>query len=465
MALPPAHGGQVSSAGTGDLLADGSIPMTGNWNFGNQNLSNVAKVLVGTTTDVNALVQVFHATSVHIAGRSSNTNEEPKTFRIGGTHYANATADAAVAHLVSGATTNVLTLGGGSSVMTAATAVAIATAANNTTTTGTERMRVNSAGNVLVNTTQDEGARLQVVGSLANQIELRDTDSDATNKFSSVGSTHYSNSTQPFIIFYGLSTVSQNAARIGGGSAVMTAATQVQQYAAATNTTTTGTAITYVNISGMRVQISATTGPLALLHVASTADSNSLRINDSTGNLGIKQAASSTHALGVTGTSAFSSNVLIGTATSTAGTLQVHADPAATPVDTAGIGAINTTAATAGNQKYSPVIRWRGNGWKTNATAASQRVDFRTYVIPVEGAAAPTGLWVLESSINAGAYTSHLQLSSAGYLNLQSTTFGLGVPKIAGDPATTANGDIWYNTSSHKYKGQENGTVVTFTTS
>ena len=37
----------------------------------------------------------------------------------------------------------------------------------------------------------------------------------------------------------------------------------------------------------------------------------------------------------------------------------------------------NSTLATSGNQQISPSIRWRGSGWKTNATAGSQTVDFR----------------------------------------------------------------------------------------
>jgi len=40
----------------------------------------------------------------------------------------------------------------------------------------------------------------------------------------------------------------------------------------------------------------------------------------------------------------------------------------------------------------------------------------------------------------------------------------INLEPAAGDPTTTQNGDIWYNSTSHKYKGKENGTIVTFTT-
>lgn len=62
----------------------------------------------------------------------------------------------------------------------------------------------------------------------------------------------------------------------------------------------------------------------------------------------------------------------------------------------------NTTAAAAGAQQYSPRIRWRGFGWKTTATAASQSIDFYAEARPVQGTTAPTGLWALATQINGG---------------------------------------------------------------
>ena len=38
-------------------------------------------------------------------------------------------------------------------------------------------------------------------------------------------------------------------------------------------------------------------------------------------------------------------------------------------------------------------------------------------------------------------------------------------PKIAGDPSSPIDGEIWYDTTANKYKGRENGVTVTFTTS
>ncbi len=83
-----------------------------------------------------------------------------------------------------------------------------------------------------------------------------------------------------------------------------------------------------------------------------------------------------------------------------------------------GIYLVNQTAAAAGAQQYSPAIRWRGRGWKTDATAASQSIDFRSYVRPVQGAAAPTGVWAMDVSIEGGAYADALTLSTAGALTI-----------------------------------------------
>jgi hypothetical protein len=64
----------------------------------------------------------------------------------------------------------------------------------------------------------------------------------------------------------------------------------------------------------------------------------------------------------------------------------------------------NTTAAAVGAQQESPAIHWTGQGWKTTATAASQAVDCRQYLLPVQGAANPTGWLETDCSINGGTY-------------------------------------------------------------
>lgn len=87
-----------------------------------------------------------------------------------------------------------------------------------------------------------------------------------------------------------------------------------------------------------------------------------------------------------------------------------------------GVVLVNSAAATAGNQRYSPSIRFTGKGWKTDATAASQTVDWTISARPVEGTAAPAVTLVWASQVNAGGYTDRLMLTSAG--GLTATTLG-----------------------------------------
>lgn len=78
----------------------------------------------------------------------------------------------------------------------------------------------------------------------------------------------------------------------------------------------------------------------------------------------------------------------------------------------------NTTDATADAQKWSPRLRWTGQGWKTNATAGSQTVDMIAELQPIQGAANPTAKLVFSSQVNGGGYTNQFSVSSSGVLTL-----------------------------------------------
>lgn len=112
----------------------------------------------------------------------------------------------------------------------------------------------------------------------------------------------------------------------------------------------------------------------------------------------------------------------------------------------------NTTDAAAGAQQVSPSILLSGQGWKTTATAASQQVDYRQYVLPVQGAANPTANWVLQSQINGGGYTDRMVVTSGG--DVQAAGFvttaggrGIGLNTTpSGDPTiinSTLNVNLW----------------------
>ena len=90
-----------------------------------------------------------------------------------------------------------------------------------------------------------------------------------------------------------------------------------------------------------------------------------------------------------------------------------------------GLALVNRTAAADSAQQISPALRWSGSGWKTDSTAASQRVDFRAYAVPVQGTAAPTGYLAFESSINGGGYTNLMVVDVDGNVGIGTTDPGL----------------------------------------
>jgi hypothetical protein len=82
------------------------------------------------------------------SGVTTRTNATQKLGRFGGYHYTNAEEPVCLILSSAEATNNVVSVGGGTGVMNTATQLRFFTAATSTTLTGTERMRLDSAGNV-----------------------------------------------------------------------------------------------------------------------------------------------------------------------------------------------------------------------------------------------------------------------------------------------------------------------------
>jgi hypothetical protein len=95
----------------------------------------------------------------------------------------------------------------------------------------------------------------------------------------------------------------------------------------------------------------------------------------------------------------------------------VNNNLALTPSTFADLRLVNNTAATVGAQKISPAIGLYGNGWKTNATAGSQRVGFYMNVLPIQGTTNPTANLQFISDIN-GATSTTMTLSNLGGLTI-----------------------------------------------
>jgi len=95
-----------------------------------------------------------------------------------------------------------------------------------------------------------------------------------------------------------------------------------------------------------------------------------------------------------------------------------------TQTNGAGHWLANTTAAAAAAQQVSPSMVFEGQGWKTNATAASQSVKVSNYVLPVQGAANPSTAFLWQYSVNAAAYATFMRWDQVGdQLTVPSTLF------------------------------------------
>jgi hypothetical protein len=108
------------------------------------------------------------------ANKTADTN---KTNRIRGEHYDIAEEPTTFMFMNNFSTTNILNIGGGSSIENAATQLNFYTAANNTTTTGTSRMVINSSGNVGIGTTSPSS--LLHIADSGNDVKLTIDRTDA----------------------------------------------------------------------------------------------------------------------------------------------------------------------------------------------------------------------------------------------------------------------------------------------
>jgi hypothetical protein len=91
-----------------------------------------------------------------------------------------------------------------------------------------------------------------------------------------------------------------------------------------------------------------------------------------------------------------------------------------TPAD--GLILSNSNGAAVGAQQQSANLHFFGQGWKTNAVAASEQVDMINFLLPVQAAANPTSVFYWQFQNNGGGYSSEMTLSSSGVLSVLGTT-------------------------------------------
>jgi hypothetical protein len=98
--------------------------------------------------------------------------------------------------------------------------------------------------------TSSPTAPLTILSTGWEHLNLVSSDADATNKTGYLTVGHYTNAQESFGIISGQSTTSSNVLNIGGGAAGLNAATSINLYTAANNTTVTGTPRVSIDASG-----------------------------------------------------------------------------------------------------------------------------------------------------------------------------------------------------------------------
>jgi hypothetical protein len=117
-------------------------------------------------------------------------------------------------------------------------------------TNGTERMRIDSSGNLLVGTTSDYGKVTVIEALSGGQISVATSTSNNTTKFGGVTGIHYTSAEERVALVNIESNSSDSIARFGGGLSEYNTATQLRFFTAANNTTVTGTERMRIDSSG-----------------------------------------------------------------------------------------------------------------------------------------------------------------------------------------------------------------------
>ncbi|MCP4567931.1 MAG: hypothetical protein GY841_10165 [FCB group bacterium] len=149
---------------------------------------NAGGVSIGSTSAprTNYGLDVASGSLSAVFGADSNafgtrTNSTSKRMRVGCYHYTNAQEPMAIIYANADSALNSLFIGGGTSLMNAATTIRLYTAANVTTTTGTERMRIESDGKIGMNGTTSPSTALDIGGGAMEYEEMSAPGAGAAN--------------------------------------------------------------------------------------------------------------------------------------------------------------------------------------------------------------------------------------------------------------------------------------------
>lgn len=118
-------------------------------------------------------------------------------------------------------------------------------------------------------------------------------------------------------------------------------------------------------------------------------------------------------------------------------------------ITNSGIDLINSNPALVNLQMDSPRTRYRGFGWKTTATAASQEVGMDEYFKPSQGTTTPTGslLWMPGTNGVLGN-TAAMGLTLSGAVTFGSTITSGGAITSGGNVTASSGGILGWNTGA-----------------
>lgn len=122
---------------------------------------------------------------------------------------------------------------------------------------------------------------------------------------------------------------------------------------------------------------------------------------------------------------------------------------------TDGLALHNEQPAAAGAQQWSPRLRFIGTGWRTDATAQSQFVEWIIENKTIQGTANASGELVFSYQVASGGYSPIMSLTSTGInaVNIGATTPGSGAFTTIG-----ASGDFTYSSgAAERYIQTTNG--------
>jgi hypothetical protein len=174
----------VTNAGTLALSATGANVVTASTNGAERlRITSAGSVGIGTSSP-SARLNIQGGFSQQLVLQDNANNNANKGATFNGAHYTNAEEPVLVAASFSTNTENICYYGGGWISANTATSLQFYTAANNTTTSGSERMRIDASGNLLVGTTSIlSGGKTNVLFNGQTQIGM-----SLQTTFGSVGS-------------------------------------------------------------------------------------------------------------------------------------------------------------------------------------------------------------------------------------------------------------------------------------